>query len=328
MLRLFIICLALMVYSPGAKAQSYPVTIEHQFGTTEITAPAKRVVSLSYIAHDTLLALGVVPYALRRWYGSDPYGVWIWGHDALGDAQPIVMQGEINIEQVAAMQPDLIVGQWSGMTQRDYNLLSRIAPTIAARAEYGDVGIPWQQMTRTLGLVTGTSARAEEIIARIEARLTSIRNAHPEWQGATSVMVWIGQNGAYTSLDNRGRFLTDLGFMVPDLVDEKSAFDNFYVLIPAEDLSPIDVDALIWIDPGGMAQILDSKPLRPTMRSYREGREIYADQLLSAALSHSSPLSIDYALDRIVPLLEAAMDGDPTSQVPSSRDAGILPDGY
>lgn len=327
MLRRLLTCIALALLPSGGSADSFPVEIEHRFGVTRIETEPKKIVSLSFIGHDFLLALGIAPYALRKWYGTDRFGVWVWGHDALGDAEPIVMQGEINIEQIAAMQPDLILGQWSGMTERDYTLLSRIAPTVAPTAEYGDYGTPWQEMLRTVGLATGTFDKAEGVIDRLEGRFAAIRESHPEWRGASSVMVWAGETGAYTERDIRGRFLEDLGFEVPEAVNQRGTLDNFYVLIPAEDLSPIDVNALVWIDAGGSAPVLNRMPLRPTMRAYKEGREVYADPLLSAALSHSSPLSLDYALDQLVPLLEAAMDGDPTTVVPSSRDAGILPEG-
>lgn len=327
MLRTLLTCFVLALCPIGAGADSFPVEIQHKYGTTRIEQAPEKVVSLSFIGHDFLLALGVKPYALRKWYGTDPYGVWFWGHEALGDAQPVVMQGEINIEQIAAMQPDLIMGQWSGMTEREYELLSQVAPTVPPKAEYGDYGTPWQEMQRTAGIATGKSAEAEQLIARLEARFANIRETHPDWQGASSVMVWIGQTGAYTNRDIRGRFLEDLGLRVPDAVNERGTLDTHYVLIPVEDLSPIDVDALIWIDGGGSVSALHNKPLRPTMRAYKEGREIYADPLLSAALSHSSTLSLDYALDQMLPLLEAALDGDPATVVPSSRDAGILPEG-
>jgi iron complex transport system substrate-binding protein len=37
---------------------------------------------------------------------------------------------------------------------------------------------------------------------------------------------------------------------------------------------------------------------------------------LSGAFSFSSLLSIDYALDKLVPLIELAIDGDPNTVVP------------
>ncbi|MGR3759156.1 ABC transporter substrate-binding protein [Roseobacteraceae bacterium NS-SX3] len=290
-------------------------------------AKPKRIVSLSFIGHDFLLALGEPPYALRKWYGTDPYGVWPWGHEALGDARPIVMQGEIDIEQIAALEPDLIAAQWSGVTEREYTLLSRIAPTIPPRAEFGDYGSPWQDMLRTLGAATGKSGKAEAIISRIEGRFAGLRAAHPDWQGASALMAWAGHTKAYTRADIRGQFLDALGFSVPEAPGRPRALNRFYAEFSGEAPSPMDVDALIWLDTGRNARKLARMPLRHTMRAYREGREIYAGPMLSAALSHSSPLSLDYALDRLVPLLEAAMDGDPATPVPGMAEAGLLPEG-
>jgi len=82
---------------------------------------------------------------------------------------------------------------------------------------------------------------------------------------------------------------------------------------------------LIWLDPGGAAGHIRELPLRKTLRAYRQGREVYADPLLTGALSHSSPLSLAYALDRLVPLLEQAADGDPRTPVESSAAAGLSP---
>ena len=305
-------------------AQEFPVEVEHRFGTARIAEAPQRVVSIGFIEHDFLLSLGVVPVGLRRWYGDHPYGVWPWAQEALGDVEPYVMQGEIDVERIAFLEPDLIVGQWSGMTARQYALLSQIAPTLAPQAGAGDYGMPWPSMLRQAALATGRNAQAEAIIARLEARFAGLRAAHPDWQDKSAVMVWAGQTGAYTREDVRGRFLEDLGFTVPDAVNELGTERNFYVLIPAEDPSPIDTDVLIWIDAIGSVAGLERMPLRPMMRAYHEGREVYSDPLLSAALSHSSPLSLDYALDRLVPLIEQAADGDPATVVRSSEQMNML----
>ncbi len=320
-----LVLLLLLSGRAAAETAAFPVTIDHQYGSSLIPAKPRRIVSLSYIGHDFLLALGEPPYALRKWFGAYPYGVWPWAQAALGTAKPIVMQGEIDIESIAAMAPDLIVGQWSGMTQAEYRLLSRIAPTIPAQDKYGAYGTPWQEMLRVLGRATGKHQLAQQIIADLESRFDTLRASHPTWQGASAVMVWGGQTGAYTARDIRGQFIEALGFKVPEVINTSAALNSYYALIPAEDLSPIDVDALIWLDAGGSVSRLQRMPLRPTLQAYAEGREIYADLLLSAALSHSSPLSLGYALDRLVPLIEAAMDGDPATPVPSMAAADLLP---
>ncbi|MEM8541421.1 MAG: ABC transporter substrate-binding protein [Pseudomonadota bacterium] len=307
-------------------ASGFPVSIEHKYGTALIEAKPERVVSISYIGHDFLLSLGVKPIALRRWYGTDPYGVWAWAQDALGDAKPFVMQGEIDVERIALLKPDLIEAQWSGMTEKEYRLLSSIAPTIGPQKGAGDYETSWVEMLRRLGLATGTTQLAESIVSGIDKRFAELRAAHPEWQGATATMSWAGTIGAYTSRDIRGQFIEQLGFIIPDAVNNLKGGNPYFSPIPDEDFSPLDVDALIWLDTGGSVSKLKKTPLRFTMQAYKEGREIYADPLLSSALSHSSPLSIEYAIDRLVPLLESAMDGDPDTPVASSMEVGLVPE--
>ncbi|MEM8650856.1 MAG: ABC transporter substrate-binding protein [Pseudomonadota bacterium] len=307
-------------------ASGFPVLVEHKFGTEQINSEPKRVISISYIGHDFLLSLGVKPYALRRWYGSDPYGVWIWAQDELGDAKPFVMQGEIDVEQIALLEPDLIEAQWSGMTEKEYRLLSRIAPTIGPAKGKSDYETSWVEMLRQLGLATGRVELAEEIIVKIENRFENLRAMHPEWQGSSATMSWAGTIGAYTSRDIRGKFIEQLGFKIPEVINNLRGGNPYFSPIPDEDFSPLDVDALIWLDTGGSVSKLKKTPLRFTMQAYKQGREIYADPSLSSALSHSSPLSIEYALDRLVPLLEAAMDGDPKTPVSSSKEVGLSPE--
>lgn len=302
-----------------------PRQIVHRYGTTEIDGTPQRVVSLSFIGHDFLLALGVVPIALRYWYGDGENGVFPWAQQALGDATPTVLYGDIDIEQIALLKPDLITGQWSGMTQAQYDLLSQIAPTLPPAAGEKDYSSSWQTMTRQLGLALNTPEKAKTVIDDLEARFARVRADHPDWEGRSSVVAWPPRIGAYTSVDLRSRFLTDLGFAPPVAVDQMIGANAFYVMVPQEDLTPIDVDLLVWTHTAGLEDALNSIILRKTMRAYREGREVYTDYDLTAALSHSSPLSLDYALDHMIPMIEAAMDGDPATVVAPLAAEGAAP---
>jgi iron complex transport system substrate-binding protein len=306
---------AMLMVSPAALAQAFPVTIAHMYGETTIGKQPERVVSLGYAGVDNILALGVKPVAVREWYGDYPYSVWPWGQAALGDATPEVLKGELNIEQIAALKPDLILGVSSGITKEQYELLSQIAPTIAPDAQYGDYGTPWEVDVRTDGKALGKSAEAEAAIKLIEDRFADIRAAHPDWLGKSAVVAfqYEGAPGAYRSIDIRARMLKSLGFETPAAVDAAGKPDDFYVSLSSEDLSPLDADVVIWFD-----EFTDplSLPLRPTMRAYKEGREIFVDNMISGAFSFSSLLSIDYALDKLVPLIDLAIDGDPATAVP------------
>jgi iron complex transport system substrate-binding protein len=47
--------------------------------------------------------------------------------------------------------------------------------------------------------------------------------------------------------------------------------------------------------------------------------------MLADAFSWSSPLSFDFLLDEMVPNIEAAVDGDPQTKVPTAEAVGLAP---
>jgi iron complex transport system substrate-binding protein len=305
---------------------AFPVTIEHKYGSTTIDAEPTRVVSVGFNDQDALLALGVIPVGIRDWYGEQPFAVWPWAQDELGDAEPVVLSPngvELNVEAVAALDPDLIVGIYSGMTESEYDLLSTIAPTIAQPSEFIDYGTPWQEQTRIVGRAVGKAELAEDLVTSIEDRYASIQTEHPEFVGATSAVAFSfeGSPGAYTSSDVRSRLLADLGFVIPPDFDE-IAGDAFFASFSAEELELLDLDTVVWIvgDDLALDAILEL-PLRQSLAFATEGREVFANFELSGAFSFSSPLSIPYLLDELVPKLAAAVDGDPATAVPD-QDIG------
>jgi len=307
-------------------ATPFPVTIEHKYGETTIDAEPQRVVSIGFGEHDGLLALGVVPVAVRDWYGDQPYATWPWAQDELGDATPEVLPStELNFEQIAALRPDLILGIGSGMTDADYRTLSAIAPTVAQPADYIDYGTPWDVALEITGRAVGRSAEAAQAIADTEQLFADAVAEHPEFAGATAAVTFFyeGLPGAYGSQDIRSRTLADLGLVIPREIDDLAG-DQFFVSISSEDLSVIDTDVVVWIGLGeDTTAAVRDLPTRPSTRAAQEGREVVADDLLSGAFSHASVLSLEYVVDELVPELALALDGDPGTAVPSA--AAIAP---
>ncbi|WP_226621810.1 ABC transporter substrate-binding protein [Alloyangia pacifica] len=299
---------------------------EHAYGETGLAAPAKRVVSLGYTTQDSLLALGVVPQAIRYWYGDHPYGVWPWAQPLLGAAQPVLMTGEVSIETVASLAPDLIVGIGSGISQAEYALLSQIAPVLMQAPEYTTYGMPWDAELRMLARATGTTARAETLITELRGQFEALRARHPDWQGhsAACAIHQGGQTSAFLASDSRVQVLRELGFHLPEALAQMQGPDGFYTALSPEDLSPIDADLLLWLSGGGQADDLAVLAMRRTLRASAEGREAFCDALLSGALSFGSVLSMPYALERLEPEIAAALDGDPATVVPSAEEAGLL----
>lgn len=311
--------------SEGDGDATFPVTIEHKYGSTTIESEPERVVSVGYTDQDSVLALGVTPVGIRDWYGEQPHAVWPWAQDELGDAEPEVLAAsEINFEAVAALRPDLIVGVSSGMSEEEYETLSDIAPTITQSDEYVDYGVPWQAAHRMLGAALGESDLAEQQIADVEAMFAEVAEAHPEWAGLEATVSY-GMSestiGSYASADTRSRLLTALGFVIPPEIDQL-ADGLFYSEFSLEEIAQVDRDLLVWIGAEGeVGERIRSHPLHDGLRAVQEGREIFWSELQGGAAGFSSPLSLPFLLENFVPQLEAAMDGDPTTEIPSAEAA-------
>lgn len=292
---------------------AFPVTIKHKYGSTEITKRPERIVTVGLTEQDALLALGIVPVGTTEWFGEYPGAIWPWAQDRLDGTLPELVGDAqtINFEKIAALKPDVILALYAGLTEEQYDLLAQIAPTVAQPANYVDYGIPWQELTRTVGQVVGQAERADKLVAHVEARFEQVRAEHPEFVGATSVVatpyqgIWI-----YGPEDVRGRFLTDLGFELPPGLEEITGAE-FGGNLSMERADLLDVDVIIWLDPEEAEGELGG-PVYQSLPVHTEGREVFLDSYndpLGGATSFVSVLSLPFLLDGLVPQLAEAIDG-------------------
>ncbi len=301
----------------------FPVSVEHKFGSTEIAEKPERVVSLGFQEHDTVFALGVEPVAVRYWYGPEDDVIFPWAEDAAGDADPDILNmayGELNFEKIAALDPDVILGVYAGITEKEYETLSAIAPTVAQSGDFVDFGEPWQDATRTIGATLGRSEQADKLVDDVETKFADIKAAHPEWDGLEVVVATRGEDdlGAFASQDLRSRFFTDLGFSVPGAIDDAAPDGQFYATLSLEQADLLDADVLFWDQvsyvSGGRSTI-EADPILSGLDAMVDGRAVFVGEF-EDAFAWNSVLSLPVALDGIVPMLERATDGNPAT-VPS-----------
>jgi iron complex transport system substrate-binding protein len=301
---------------------AFPVTIKHKYGETTIEKAPKHVVCLGLTDQDALMALGVVPVGVTYWFGDkDLQGVYPWAQDYLGDAElPTVLTDTngVEIEKVAALAPDLIIGQYSGLTEQDYKKLSAMGvPVVAQNGDYADYGTPWDEAALTLGTAIGKPKAAQELIDSVTKRIADEAAAHPEFQGQTAATITPYEGlFLYGPEDPRSRMLIDLGFDLPALITDADD-SEFGVSLSAERTADLeDIGVAIWIDLEADKQV---KGIFEGTSAYDEGRWVDisdADGSYYVAHSFVTPLSIPYLLDRYVPQLAAAVDGDPKTEPP------------
>lgn len=303
----------------------FPLSVTHVYGETVIPAPPQRVVSAGFSEQDAILACGVVPVGIREWFGRQPSATFPWAQPALRGATPEVLgvNGTLQPERIAALRPDVILAPLGGITAEEYAVLSRIAPTVAHAPDVPEYGTPWAELTRSVGRILGRTAEAEAAVARVQGQLSAVRAAHPEFAGRSGVAAWdFGTRvGAYgPTQDPRGRLIGELGFTYPTALAELFAQDaQFFGEVSRERLTLLDADVVVWVvyrEPGqqGVAGI-ETDPAYRALRVGREGRHVFLRDTdeVGAAFSFASVLSLPVVLDRLVPRIAAALDGDPAT---------------
>ena len=202
---------------PGEVAKDGSVTVKHIFGETKVPAPPKRVVSAGFTEQDDLLAVGVVPIAVTNWFGGEPFGVWPWAQPKLGGAQPVVLNlnDGIQVDQIAALKPDLIVATNAGLDQDTYNKLSAIAPTIAQSGQDAFFE-PWKDQATAIGQAVFKVDEMAALVAGVDDKFTDVGKNNPQFAGKKVLLLGgtfvRGQRSRATTAGWRTDFLTQMGF--------------------------------------------------------------------------------------------------------------------
>ncbi len=302
-----------------AAADAFPVTIEHKYGSTTIEEAPERVAVVGLREQDALLALGIVPVATTEWYGEHPGAIFPWARDELGDAEPptvLSYQDGIEVEKVAATRPDVILGIYSGMTKKEYETLSRLAPVVAQPKGEPDYGSSWQDETLITGRAVGKADEAQKLVDETEAKLAGVADEHPEFEGQEAAIVSDYQGVfVYGPSDVRSRFLVELGFTYPPAL--RDAFpDEFGGQLSEERMDALDVGTLVWFADGDRTEKqLKNDSLYKELTVRKEARDVFiaADDRVYDATSFVSVLSMQTLIDELVPRLAAAADGDPAT---------------
>jgi len=296
----------------------FPVTIDHAYGTTTIESKPDRVATVAWANHEVPLALGIVPVGMSKatWGDDDDNGVLPWVEDKLdelGADTPVLFDDTdaIDFEAVADTQPDVILAAYSGLTQEEYDTLSKIAPVVA----YPDVawGTSVEDMILMDSKALGLEAEGEKLVDDVEGEIDAALAAHSELEGKKVLFAYIdpsdlSQVGFYTSHDTRPGFLADHGLPMPAIVEEETAgTDEFYVSVSSEEADRFDdVDVFVTYGDadGELIAQMQADPLLSQIPAVANGSiVILQDSTPLAASANPSPLSIMWGVDDYFGLL-------------------------
>ncbi|MGO1182987.1 MAG: ABC transporter substrate-binding protein [Micrococcaceae bacterium] len=154
--------------SESGAAEAGQRSVEHARGTAEVPESPQRVVVLEPVELDTAVALGVTPVgaAVASNVAGVPEYLDVDGVEPLGTVP------EPDLEAIAALEPDLIMGTESRHSQL-FEQLQAIAPTVFMETQAD----PWQDNVLLIGEALGQREEAQQLLDGFNERCEQISDA-------------------------------------------------------------------------------------------------------------------------------------------------------
>ncbi|RBP84555.1 iron-siderophore ABC transporter substrate-binding protein [Marinomonas rhizomae] len=159
-----ILLCACLTTSFSVFASTHSVTTK--YGEVEINDDVKRIVTLSEDALDSAIALGIKPLGAIATRGGDSVAEYI--QQRASGVNMVGTSRQNNLEAIAAQRPDLILAS-AYLPQDQYNILSKIAPTIAPIAP-GMVSDNWIKVAKVYAQALNKSEQMDSILNDLKDR--------------------------------------------------------------------------------------------------------------------------------------------------------------
>ncbi|MEJ3655898.1 ABC transporter substrate-binding protein [Actinomycetes bacterium KLBMP 9759] len=268
----------------GPAAAPETRTVDIGSGPVEIPAAPKRIVVLSgglagnffaldapVVGTDTSV-LGVAPDA-----SGFPS---MWATDAVAQGTQVVSSGGtgINLEAVAAAQPDLIVGGGQGITavqaQEALPQLRGIAPTVMVPTSV----TTWQKQLDVIADVIGARERVAPLVAAYEKRKAQVKAAIRVPEGPATI---------YLSLPSPKRYLVPDTAALPGLLGELG-FTLDPVLRKAGNPKLVSTGDTLELSPELVASVADAPNMLVVTMGGPSVQQLAADPALASLPSFAS----------------------------------------
>jgi iron complex transport system substrate-binding protein len=219
----------------GSDAQpgQFPRTVKHALGETKLEKKPERVVVLDSGELDDVLALGITPVGMATTAGQN--GVPSYLADKAQGIKTVGGISELNLEAIAALKPDLILG--SKLRANDlYPELSAIAPTVFSIRP----GFPWKENFLLVADSVGEEDKATGLLNDYQKRADDVKSKVEGSPTISLVRFRPGDIRLYGNLSFIGVILKDIGLPRPKIQDVQ----DLAVEVSQENIGKADGD---WI---------------------------------------------------------------------------------
>ncbi|QGM32520.1 ABC transporter substrate-binding protein [Bacillus sp. N3536] len=234
-------------------------TVEHAMGSTTLKKTPEKIVILTNEGTEALLSLGVKPVgAVQSWLG-DPWYDHI--SDEMKDVEVVGVEQEVNLEKIAALKPDLIIGT-KVRQEAVYDQLSAIAPTVFSDTLRGD----WKENFKLYAKALNLEEKGNEVLSQFDAHLDEVKQSLGDKtdQEISIVRFMAGQSRIYYTDSFSGVIFEELGFkrasQQTELFTADNKLGNLAIEVGKEVIPKMDGDVLFYFTyaPQGDKAALDT----------------------------------------------------------------------
>lgn len=216
-----------------AKPGEWPRTVRHAMGESVIEAQPKRVVVLDVGELDNVVSLGIKPVGLAPTEGSPELPSYL-KKDA-GTPKNVGTINNLNLEAIAGLQPDLILGSQLRAADK-YDELSKIAPTVFSIRP----GFTWKENYLLNASALDRTAEAKAKLAAYDAKVKALGTELGADKPTVSMVRYLpdGVIRLYANASFIGTILKDAGIPRPKNQD----IEDLAAEVSAENIDQADAD--------------------------------------------------------------------------------------
>jgi iron complex transport system substrate-binding protein len=278
----------------------YPHTQKTSLGDVTIDKHPERIVALNVAIAEELIAVGVEPIAVgasgQDWKETSPWipekFEGIVNTDLLEEGNA----SKVNIESVAALEPDLIISP-SYIFRNDDGLfpeLNSIAPTITTSSQ--DASPSWDARLRATAEAVNLSDKAEDVISKIEESYRAVGEKVPGIEQKT--WNWAIFTGDSYSM-NAGPILNMFG-LKPNASQKVGVGTTFKLSL--ENTKDLDADLLVINDIyGTYRESLNKNKQFQGLPAVQSGAVYYLPSSAVANAVNSGPIALEWLLPKLTP---------------------------
>ncbi|MGZ0147378.1 ABC transporter substrate-binding protein [Kribbella sp. WER1] len=213
----------------------FPRTVKDAVGSVQLPKKPERIVVLDSGELDDVLALGITPVGMATTAGQS--GVPSYLAEKAQGIKTVGGISELNLEAIAALKPDLILG--SKLRAKDlYDKLSAIAPTVFSIRP----GFPWKENFLLVADAVGEETKATSILNGYQARANDVKKKVDGTPTISLVRFRPGEIRLYGNLSFIGVILKDVGLPRPKLQDVQ----DLAVAVSQENIGKADGDRIFY----------------------------------------------------------------------------------